>query len=224
MKKNFNSLVWGIAFIAAGILVALNIAGIIDFNIWANLWPIIFVLIGLSIIGDNKKNIIGYIFIALGIIWILKNSFDLPFDSKYAFSVILILVGIVIIFNIFNNKQPVNNQQESLKVNFSQFTAFSGRADRIACNEYYGTNTFCIFGGHEIDLRDYIFHNDVKINATAIFGGIELILPENVNVVISSFPLFGGVENKCTNSGNNPYTVYLHATAVFGGVELKNRK
>ena len=60
------------------------------------------------------------------------------------------------------------------------------------------------------------------INASAIFGGITIYVPENVNVKITSTSMFGGVsdERKLKNK-DAKHTIYINATSVFGGVEIK---
>lgn len=51
-KKLIDSLIWGTGFIIAGIALLLNSLGIVDINVF-EWWPIIFVVIGISIIADG---------------------------------------------------------------------------------------------------------------------------------------------------------------------------
>ena len=61
------------------------------------------------------------------------------------------------------------------------------------------------------------------INVSSIFGGIEIYVPENVNVKIKSSSIFGGVNDKRKNISEDEKnkTVYINATCIFGGVEIK---
>ena len=60
------------------------------------------------------------------------------------------------------------------------------------------------------------------IHASAVFGGIDIYVPENVNVKVNSHSIFGGVSGKeHRNHPENSYTLYLDATCMFGGVEIK---
>ena len=56
-----------------------------------------------------------------------------------------------------------------------------------------------VFGGVKCDLREAKLSGDVVINATAVFGGIDIFIAEDVVVKIKSFPLFGGVSNNRNN-------------------------
>ena len=64
------------------------------------------------------------------------------------------------------------------------------------------------------------------IKAPSVFGGIKLILPNNVNVKISNIPLFGGVSNKyykkqvVADPNQVTYTIYLNSVCMFGGIEI----
>ena len=60
------------------------------------------------------------------------------------------------------------------------------------------------------------------INTSSIFGGITILVPDNVQVKISSTPIFGGVSDDRKNKNNNgKVTIYIKATSMFGGVEIK---
>ena len=56
----------------------------------------------------------------------------------------------------------------------------------------------------------------------SVFGGIDILVPDNVVIKTKSTSIFGGVENKkeVTNDENKT-TIYVNATCIFGGVEIK---
>ncbi len=85
-----------------------------------------------------------------------------------------------------------------------------------------GTTMNAIFGGVELDLTDAIIDEDVVINATAVFGGIDIKVPYNVKVKVSNVPVFGGVSNKVPTSRDlNAPTIFLNSTCMFGGIDIK---
>ena len=54
-----------------------------------------------------------------------------------------------------------------------------------------------------------------------IFGGIDLKLPDNVNVKSSGIPIFGGVENKKVKANKkNVPTVNINYVCIFGGTDI----
>jgi hypothetical protein len=51
-NKLMGAVLWGSAFIIAGVLWLLSNLGVIKFDIW-QLWPLVFVIIGVQIIIDG---------------------------------------------------------------------------------------------------------------------------------------------------------------------------
>ena len=72
----------------------------------------------------------------------------------------------------------------------------------------------------DCNLKDAIIEKDCTICATAIFGGIDIIVPENVNVMVSSISIFGGFSNKTSPRPEGP-TIYIKGFSMFGGVDIK---
>ncbi|UNS98721.1 DUF1707 domain-containing protein [Streptomyces tubbatahanensis] len=87
-------------------------------------------------------------------------------------------------------------------------------------------NAFALFGGIEIDLTEALFeHPHVQINATAIFGGIEIRVPENVTLQQKGAGVFGGFDVHVTDSPDpGAPTVLVEGVAIFGGVEAKPKR
>ena len=73
-----------------------------------------------------------------------------------------------------------------------------------------------------LNLQNAKINSESVINASSIFGGITIWVPNNVNVKVKSTPIFGGVENKKTYIENSEaHTIYINATCLFGGVNIK---
>ena len=54
-----------------------------------------------------------------------------------------------------------------------------------------------IFGGADIDFTDAIFTTpNVTIKILCLFGGDNIYVPENINVVSKAFCILGGINNK----------------------------
>ena len=86
---------------------------------------------------------------------------------------------------------------------------------------FTGTCINSIFGSVVLDLRDAIINEDVVINASVIFAGADIYVPSNVNIKVSSVPIFGGVSNKVYNQNVSGPTIFINATCMFGGLDIK---
>ncbi|MDD4002873.1 MAG: LiaF-related protein [Clostridia bacterium] len=205
----------GVLFIVVGVLLALKIADVITFNLWNILIPAVALVIGLWLVVKDYKNITGYLLILIAAAVFIRYTLRIDFDLKYIIAAALIIVGVVIMLFSFSSSRE-------LKDGTSHIVIFGGKEDRITDPNFKGCTTFCMFGGHDIDLRSVTVNNDIILQSTVLFGGITIILPENVNIRINSMPIFGGIENKTTNTDNNAFTVSIKALTIFGGIEIKN--
>ena len=227
--KNFGNVLWGLVFIALGVLIGLRIFDVVDFDIFFDGWWTLFIIIpcfiGLFTDKDKTGNIIGLI---VGVLLLLSCqevlSFDLVF--KLMVPVILVIIGISLIFkNVIGTsvtkKIKELNEKNTNKDNSEYTAVFSGQKIDLSKENFKGCTINAVFGGCDMDLTNAVIKEDVVINVSTIFGGADIVVPKNVNVKINSNSIFGGVENHSKNSDDNKVTIYVNASCVFGGVEIK---
>lgn len=106
---------------------------------------------------------------------------------------------------------------------------FGGVEEEIASQQFTGGNVTVVFGGGEFNLsRATLAQGEVTLNLTVVFGGIDIRVPENWNVLVDATAVLGGVENKtvahqASESGmSGQPSLRIQAVAIFGGVEIKN--
>ncbi|MEU9620056.1 MULTISPECIES: DUF1707 domain-containing protein [unclassified Streptomyces] len=88
------------------------------------------------------------------------------------------------------------------------------------------TNAFALFGGVEIDLTEALFGQRLTvINATSIFGSIEIKVPENISLRGSGTGVFGNFEVATLESVDpEAPVVVVNGYSVFGSVEAKPKR
>jgi predicted membrane protein len=107
---------------------------------------------------------------------------------------------------------------------------------RIRCSAHYGgdeyvyhgetfhgarLDAFC--GGIRMDLREAVITEDEEIDIHTFCGGIELIVPTTVNVMVKSQSFIGGVGNHAAHIADpKAPTIYIVAGNLLGGVDIKN--
>ncbi len=105
--------------------------------------------------------------------------------------------------------------------NPSYTAVFSGQDIRNSASNLDGCTLFALFGGLDVDFRDAVITHDIVIDATAFFGGIDLKLPQDVQVVTKATPLFGGVDTKRYNPESSRLpTVTVRCLVAFGGIDI----
>jgi hypothetical protein len=82
---------------------------------------------------------------------------------------------------------------------------------------------FTIFGGADIDFSDAIFTTpNVTIKICCLFGGDNIYIPENVNVVSKAFCIMGGIDNKAPSIATRQApTITIEGVVLFGGLDIK---
>ena len=232
--KKVGPVIWGIAIIALGIIFGGNAIGLFNINVFFDGWWTLFIIVP-SVVSlfTEKEKLSSLVFLAAGIILLLaaQNVFSFEVAWKVILAVLLVAIGIGIIFkSVFrgNNDKEVEKKVQDLKDDKtmdSQMAIFSG-SDRTYNDEIFsGANIMAMFGGAELDLRNAKFTKDAAIKAFCLFGGIEIMVPEDVQVKIKSGFIFGGASDERKGStGKGKYTIYLDAAGGFGGITISDKR
>ena len=224
--KKVSRVIWGIVLIAAGVVFALNALNITNIDIFFDGWWTLFIIVpcAVGLVTEREKtgNIIG---IAIGVFLLLCCQDILSFSMLWKLIVpaIIVIIGLKMVFSgLFGNK--ANEIIAKIKQNGGEPKV--GCATFSSCNlNYYneifeGAELTAVFGGVKCDLRNAIIDKDCAIQATVVFGGVDILVPPNVNVKVSSNCIFGGISNKTSAQSSAP-TIYISGTCMFGGVEIK---
>ncbi len=180
--------------------------------------------IGLFTDYDKTGNIIG---ICIGVFLLLCCRDILNFDMFWKLLVpgIIVVIGLKMVLGgaIGNRGDQVYRRITAENgVIENRAAIFSGSRLDSTGERFEGAQLDAIFGSVTCDLTKAVIDSDCVINATAVFGGIDIYVPENVNVKIKSNSLFGGVSGKDRRDQvENQYTLYVNAIALFGGVKIK---
>ncbi|MEP2652974.1 MAG: LiaF domain-containing protein [Paraglaciecola sp.] len=83
-----------------------------------------------------------------------------------------------------------------------------------------------VFGGGDIDFTDAIFSSpDVTVKVLCIFGGDNIYIPENINVISKAFCIFGGIDNKAPSiASRQAPTLTIEGLVLFGGLDIKIKR
>ena len=229
MKKS-KAIILGIILIAAGICWALSSLGLIEVNIFFEGWWTLFIIVPCTIsLFTSPDKISAAVGLTVGVLLLLsvREIIDWDMIVKLVVPAIIVLIGVKLIANAFSEKKT-EKIEESLRNNADNldnvFCLFNGEEIKCDGKVFRGAEINAIFGGVDYDLRGAIIEPDCAIKATAIFGGIEILVPENVKVRVKSTGIFGCTSNKARrpdDGSENVITLYVSSLALFGGVDIK---
>ncbi|MDD3840464.1 MAG: DUF5668 domain-containing protein [Clostridia bacterium] len=214
----------GIILIAAGIGIILQKLHILEFGLLiGSYWPmIIIVIIAVQLIKKLVPLTTGLFLMIIAAYIQLKKSNILPINlSEYFWPILIILFGFWIIFaRALENKKP-----EISDNTIDHFVMFSGIENKNISQQFSGGNIFAIFGGADIDLRGaQLAEEEVVLDLTTIFGGIEIKVPDNWRVEATGIPIFGGWSNNTDINMDvkDAPLLKVKCLVLFGGIDIKN--
>jgi class 3 adenylate cyclase len=82
------------------------------------------------------------------------------------------------------------------------------------------------WGGVDLDFRNAVFEAQViDIRAWAIMGGVDIVVPEGINVEVDGFVLMGGLEDRVKDSTApiDAPCIRVHGYGMWGGVRVRTK-
>jgi class 3 adenylate cyclase len=102
----------------------------------------------------------------------------------------------------------------------------SGARQRGRYRLHGKTNAVAFWGGCELDLRAAeVEGSEIEINAIAVMGGIDIVVPEGIAVELTGFAIFGGRNLRVKDVPVLPGSpvIRVRAFALMGGVTVKSK-
>lgn len=224
--KKISNILWGLVFIAIGLIWGINALGIAHINIFFEGWWTLFIIVpSLIEIVKKPKDTGNYLFFLLGLVLLLAARDIISFGLilKLILPIMFVCVGLSIIFKGSKNSK-VEEKIQNIDTNGSEVyvATFSENRVRLHGDEFKNSKVEGIFGSVDFDISNCEITEDKVINACAIFASIDIKVPKDVNVKVKSTGIFGGTSNKVknTNTEGKP-TIYIDSLALFGGVEIE---
>ena len=222
-----NRILWGLVFVVLGVVVALNTLNIIDFNIFFDGWWTLIIIVPcfISLFDTTNESKVGNVIgIIIGVVLLLASWGWLRFDLifKLFIPAILVIIGLYMIFgNLFKNNVKEKVKAKKEKGNGESIVAtFSEQMVTKTDEVFENANLDAVFGSVVLDLSKAKIKDEAVISASAIFGGIDIIVPKDVEVKVKSTPIFGGVSNK-SKGKDTKKVIYIDALALFGSIDIK---
>lgn len=217
MKNSPSRFLFGGLIVFVGLALLLEQLGV-GYGL-GKLWPLLIVIWGLYMIFATKfTNILpGLLVLTVGLFLQIDSLLDLPFSIWNLWPVFIIFTGISI---LLGKKDRHTSSTESGYITSS--AVFWGD-EKYVKGEFKGANLTATFGGIKLDLQNATISENVNIDVNLLFGGIELILPDNVGVINNGIGIFGGISEKSGSKSNKEYEhfVTINGSAMFGGVDIK---
>jgi predicted membrane protein len=247
-----SGVITALIIIMVGVVLLLHQLGIIPRQFVPHLVPMLVMLAGVLLAVNAGVSNVGVIY-ASGATKSGKRVFKSP-GANLFWGGVLILIGVVMELNVrgitnvgweivwplaiiaagaytlWHHTRRVTGwgpAQTNPEYPFDLNFLFSGTDRQINDQDFKGGRINAVFGGFKIDLT----HADMKadravMEVNAVFGGGEIIVPPNWDVVLTGSGVFGGVEDKTRRYPLDPAlarkTLTIKGSVVFGGFTIRN--
>ncbi|WP_316803012.1 LiaF transmembrane domain-containing protein [Pedobacter nototheniae] len=236
--------------ISGVIIIFIGLAFLLD-NIglhiphWVFSWHTLLMVIGILVgVRHNFRGTGWLIMVLIGGYFTIDDIVGADFDfSKYAMGIGFVILGAYLIFrpkhsirtrrrfrdrfNSSTNDMDTVQGAETINNNdlIDVVSVFGGSHQTVYSKSFKGGDITAVFGGADINLTQADFIDTVRLDVTAIFGGIKLVVPQNWAIKSDVTAIFGSVEDKRSHimpDGEIQKILVLDGTAMFGGIEIKS--
>ena len=223
VNRDRGPVIGGVVFIVVGTVLLLEKLGYLPHGFAIHFWPMIFIVVGIVKIAYAGGRATGAAFIALGTFLQLREMGVIHMDFWQLWPVFLIIAGGAMLWQALGTEKPAASGNPQ----FDSVYVFGGGERQINTKNFKGGRLFAMFGGYKVDFRHADMEGDqVVLDASAVFGGGEIIVPESWLVSMQGAGVFGAYEDKTRHfqpdASKPTKTLIIKGVAVFGGIEVKN--
>lgn len=215
----------GLMVIGIGVLFTLDNLGIARWDHYVlRYWPVGLIAIGvlkLSQARDGRGTLGGFLFALAGTWLLLEHTALVRISFIDLWPMLLVFLGVYLVWQ--GVAGPRLRASADTNATISAMAILGGVMRGNNSRAFKGGDLTAIMGGCEIDLRQASIEGEAVLEIFAIWGGIEIRVPEDWTVVSRVVPLLGGFEDKT----RPPQTaiakrVIIRGFIMMAGVEVKN--
>lgn len=212
----------GLVLMTLGAFGLMDVLGILNWQTTVGRWwPVAIVALGLITMAAERRISFGAAVVTGVGALLLAGRLDI-LDARAAGPLLLLAIGVAILVGSFNSRGMSKHGDGGHSV-----ALFGGSAVKERSQHLTHADVSAIFGGATLDLREAHIDNEATVDATALFGGVDVLVPEGWRVKLQGIPIFGAFEDKTANDADptsqEAPSLRVNATSIFGGVTVAHR-
>jgi predicted membrane protein len=201
-----------------GLVLALDSLGFVEGALLLRFWPLVLIAVGVAKFLSPAPQRAG------ALLWIVAGiAFQLVILGRMSFvglwAVLLFFVGSRIAWKAL---RPVALAKDPAALDLLQF--MGGTKTVVTTQDFKGGQAMAVMGGCEIDLRHASMPEAraAALDTFAFWGGIEIRVPDDWEVVSQGNAVLGGFVNNARSAPGAKRRLVVTGLAIMGGVEVKN--
>jgi predicted membrane protein len=219
----------GLVLVGIGTLILLDHLNVINGErIW-RYWPLLLIAVGLAKVVNEGRRVGGVLLIVVGVAFMGEHLGYRLFTWSTLWPVLLIVAGLAMIWGRFDRPQFRQNVSGDGRDTVQATALFGGVERRVNLKNFRTGGVSAVMGGVELDFRGADIEGEEAIlEVEAVFGGIEITVPEQWQVIFEGESIFGGYSDETrapvvdAMGTQAKKHLILRGRCVFGGISVKN--
>lgn len=218
-------LVIGLIVILIGVLFTLDNLDLVDARRALHYWPALLVVYGIAKLADTENlpgRIWGSLAAIVGSFMLLDRLDVITFRLYDWWPLILIAIGGSLLVRSSRTRHlpPAEPGSDST---VSLFALLGGFERTNSSQDFRGGDLTAVMGGCELDLRQASINGEAVIDIFALWGGVNIKIPEDWRISVQGFPVMGAIEDKThPPKGGSEKLLIVKGYAIMGGAEITN--
>ena len=181
----------------------------------------------------NRRKIVGVVFIVAALlkladmwgVWNLDWMWQHPWPTYFGVF-FLLYIGVELIISSYRHhpdqwlRRPLPIGDDGKRICCS--VRFGGDEYIYHGEAFHGARLDAFCGGLRLDLREATITEDEELDIHTFCGGVEVLVPKDINVVTKSHNFIGGINDETSRNVNtDAHTLHIIASNFIGGVAIK---
>ena len=221
-------LVLGLVIIVVGVTMTLENLGLLEADRYLRFWPLGLIAFGVLKLWRSRDGhggaFAGFVLFTIGTWLLLEKTTLVRLSFWEMWPTLLVLFGAFLVWQGLSG--PRIRLGTSAPDENAVVTAMAILGSVVRGNNseaFRGGELTAILGGCELDLRNAAIDGEAVIEVFALWGGIEIQVPEDWTIVTRVTPVLGGVEDKTRPAKSaGRHRLVLRGFIVMAGIEIKN--
>ena len=221
-------LVLGLIAIAVGVAMTLDNLGLLESGRYLRFWPLGMMALGAVQLWQAREGrggaFGGLVLTTIGTWLLIEKTTFVRLSFWDMWPTLLVVFGAFLVWQGLTGSRA--RVATAAPADNAIVTAIAILGSVVRGNNspaFRGGDLSAILGGCELDLRQAAIDGEATIEVFALWGGIEIRVPDDWSIDSRVTPILGGVEDKTRPPRSvSRHRLILRGFIVMAGVEIKN--
>lgn len=216
-------LIVGIFIVLIGVVFLVEEFAGIDAYQFLAYWPVVLIAIGLLGLVQGTSKVGSLIALVVGVWALAYNLGYVSLEIWQFWPLVIVAIGLSLVKRALVGEKATSQESGEPLDRVNAFAIMGGVVRTSSSSAFRGGELSAIMGGCELDLTQaQLAGDEAVIDVFALWGGVEIRVPDTWGVVGRVQPIMGAFEDKTRPPRDAKTRLVVRGVAIMGGVEVKN--